>query len=35
MSLTKPKILRKCNKNLQSQMPKLQFLKILTVPRAL
>ena len=35
MSLKKPKTLRKCEENLQPQMPEVQFLKTLVFPRAL
>ena len=35
MSLKKPKTLKKCLKNLQPQMAKLNFLKTLIFPRAL
>ena len=35
MRLKKPKTLRKCQENLQPQMPMLNFLKTLIFPRAL
>ena len=35
MSLKNTKTLRKCQENLQPQMPELQFLKTLIFPRAL
>ena len=35
MSLKNPKTLRKCQENLQPQMPMLQYLKTLIFPRAL
>ena len=35
MSLKNPKTLRKCQENLQPQMPMLQNLKTLIFPRAL
>ena len=35
MSLKNPKTLGKCQENLQSQIPELQFLKPLIFPRAL
>ena len=35
MSLKNPKTLRKCYENLQPQVPELQFLKMLIVPRVL
>ena len=35
MSLKSPKTVRKCLKNLQTQMPELQFLKTLNFPTAL
>ena len=34
MSLKNPKTLRKCEENFQSQMPGLQFVKMVIVPRA-
>ena len=34
MSLKNPKTLRKCQENLQPQMPELQILKTLIFPRA-
>ena len=35
MRLRNPKTLRKCEENLQCQMPELQFLKMLFFPGAL